>query len=100
MDDYHQKYLKYKRKYLNLKQMHGGKKLSCLRYMIFSGGEEYLVAGYYPRGGFKDFFGIAETLDQAKKIYKNGIKMNHWAHIVDMSNKKIILDSRPGPVSY
>ena len=90
MSDNYKKYLKYKQKYLNLKQMHGGKKaISCPNYIIFSGNV------YYPTGGWEDFYDTAETLANAKHSYRNAIDMNGWAHVVDMTSKKIILNSWP-----
>ena len=89
MTDNYKKYIKYKKKYLNLKQMRGGETLACPKYIIFSG------MNYYPSGGWEDFFDTADTLKEAKISYENGITINGWAHVVDMSNKTIILNSWP-----
>jgi len=87
MDNYYDKYMKYKKKYLNLKQIHDNENLPCDRYIIFSG------AHYYANGGWNDFFDTTNTLEKAKKIYKNALQLNDWAHIVDTTNKKIIYGS-------
>lgn len=87
--DYYQKYIKYKSKYLKLKQQNGGRedKKIDFRYIIFSNGY------YYPIGGWEDFFDTADTLDEAKRIYEEALKVNDWAHVVDITNKKIIYNS-------
>ena len=91
MVDYFKKYRKYKLKYLNLKEMEGGKSLKCYRYIVFSGSQ------YYPAGGWDDFVAMTETLNEAKQIYKDLLKYDEWtwAHIIDMKNKKNILKGGP-----
>ena len=85
------KYKKYKRKYLNLRK---AKNINCPRYIIFAG------AQYYPSGGWEDYFDSANTLEEAKRSYENGIEKKGWAHIVDMENNKIILNSWPNIAPY
>ena len=85
------KYKKYKRKYLNLRK---SKNINCHRYIIFAG---YI---YYPSGGWQDFFDSVDTLEEAKRSYENGIKTKGWAHIVDMKDNKIILNSWPNIAPY
>ena len=88
--NYNKKYIKYKHKYLNLKQMQGGlKTIRCPNYIIFSGDV------YYPSGGWEDFYDTAESLLDAEHSYKNAININGWAHVVDMNTKKIIFNSWP-----
>lgn len=87
--DYYSKYLKYKQKYLNLKQMNGGNQPQCPRYIIFAG------PYYYAEGGWGDYFDVADTLAEAKRSYKNALQVQliDWAHVVDMTTKTIIIDS-------
>jgi hypothetical protein len=45
------------------------------RYLIFAG------SNYYPSGGWDDFRGSTDTLDEATSIAKGG--RHDWWHVVD-----------------
>ena len=111
--DYHKKYIKYKTKYLQLKNNQKGgswnnsgqneaasiaERTDSLvnnfpKYMVFSGDR------YYAEGGWHDIVGTAKTLEEAKILYKKGFNtigrhgpQERWAHIVDIEANEIILD--------
>lgn len=50
------------------------------KYLLFAG--DY----YYPAGGFNDFIGSFDSIDEAKQAYANC----DWVHIVDSETEKII----------
>lgn len=53
------------------------------RYLLFAG--EY----YYPSGGFHDYKGSFETINDAR----SNVMLHHdWYHIVDLDTLKIIED--------
>ena len=82
-----------------------------MNYIIFAG------STFYPSGGYKDFYGVAETFEEALAIYEEalsvGSKHTHdwnnedgfgldsnnnriyekcdWAHIVNVKNNKIVV---------
>ena len=91
MTDYFSKYRKYKLKYLASKELSGGKKEyhPGFKYIIFSGDM------YYPSGGWYDFVGTVDTLDEAKKVYEKKKKLAYWVHVVDMESGKIVLTNWP-----
>lgn len=84
MSTHEKKYKKYKKKYLNLKN----KCQTNPKYIIFAGDT------YYPLGGWQDYYGIADTIEEANIAYDNAIKKG-WAHVLDFDTGKIILDSWP-----
>ena len=106
---YYYKYLKYKTKYLDLKENRNKNKiLKYHRYLIFAGIQ------YYTQGGWEDYYGAANSLDDAKDIYyevlekssnlipdedydweKNPKGYYDWIHVVDTANDTIILNSWP-----
>ena len=59
-------------------------------YLVFKGDH------YYPCGGWVDFEGAYETLEEAKAAAKLGSAMcgEDWSHIVDLSTGKIIEENR------
>ena len=104
---YYYKYLKYKTKYLDLKEnLNKNKILKNHRYLIFAGFQ------YYPEGGWEDYYDGTNSLDDAKDIYykvlekssnlipdedydweKNPKGYYDWIHVVDTANDTIILNS-------
>jgi hypothetical protein len=51
------------------------------RFLVFAGD------GYYPCGGFNDYKGTADTLDEAKELLRLFFKDNSWgtwSHVVDL----------------
>ena len=52
------------------------------RYLLFCGEQ------YYPSGGFDDFVGAAETIEEVKKLNRGS-----WYHIVDIETLKIVEES-------
>ena len=48
-----------------------------------------LFAGskYYPRGGWKDFIGVYDTLEDAKAAVKN---FYDWYHVVDLATQQVV----------
>lgn len=60
------------------------------RYLLFSG------ENYYPGGGWRDFDGAYETLDEAKErvsLFRrngNGDNRRNWWHIVDVETCKVV----------
>jgi len=83
-----------------------------MNYIIFAG------SSFYPSGGYKDFYGVANTFKDALVIYDEalsvGSKHTHdwfedsfgldsknnpiyqkcgWAHIVNVKNNKIVVKS-------
>jgi len=52
------------------------------RYLLFSGYE------YYPSGGWGDFIGDYNTVEEARNIYKKKTKNSYyvWYHIIDTHN--------------
>lgn len=74
MNDYkykYHKYHKYKKKYIDLKNGISDKSNLPMinnypKYYVFSGDQ------YYPLGGWEDLFGTAESLEEAKILYKKG----------------------------
>lgn len=78
MVDYYKKYIKYKNKYNNLKYSLDN------RYVIFAG------ETYYPSEGWKDFYDVAKTLEDAKKISARALKENDWVQIIDFDHKQIV----------
>ena len=74
------------------------KDINSPRYIIFAGDQ------YYPLGGWDDLFGTAESLEEAKILYKKGFNtvgslglQERWAHIVDAETNKIILEGTSWP---
>ena len=47
-----------------------------MRYLLFAGED------YYPAGGFDDFVGSYDTMEQAKET---SLDNKNWAHIVSIS---------------
>jgi hypothetical protein len=79
-------------------------------YAIF-GGETY-----YPAGGFEDFYGFADSFQEALKIYEEALTIGSkpmkdwwgqdrfdsgiprdWVHIVNLKTKKIVVNSKDNP---
>ncbi len=52
------------------------------RYLLFSGDE------YYPRGGWDDFQGEYDTLEEAKIIVER--QGDDWYHIIDLTTKETV----------
>jgi hypothetical protein len=53
------------------------------RYLAFSGDT------YYPGGGWNDFNGGADTVDEARKLIPNGFD---WYQIVDTETQTVMED--------
>jgi hypothetical protein len=98
-NNYYYKYLKYKKKYLKLKENQPA------RYGIFAG---FL---YYPDGGYSDFYDATNSLDDANKIYDGIINKKikckpvhnyyeddpcyyDWVQVVDRVSNEIILSKQ------
>lgn len=58
------------------------------RYILFSGED------YYPLGGWKDFVGVYETIDEATKAGES--LSNNWWEVVDIQAMQVI---KSGPNS-
>lgn len=61
---------------------------SMKRYLAFEGSE------YYPEGGWDDFVGDYDSIEEALKAIKEkqvNYREGHlvWAHIVDLSTKEV-----------
>ena len=71
------------------------------RYLIFAGFD------YYPKGGMKDYFRSASSIDEAREVIKITLTENvlasncgfdiptpaNWAHAYDTQTMEIVLDS-------
>lgn len=55
------------------------------RYLVFTGGV------YYPLGGWDDFQGDYDTLEEAKARVKERHR-NDWAQIIDTTTKQEVTD--------
>lgn len=53
-----------------------------MKYLLFAG------VAYYPSGGWDDFVGAFDSIDEAKKATP---PVYVWAHIVDASTRAIVL---------
>ncbi len=53
-----------------------------MKYKLFCGGF------YYPQGGYDDFIGSFETIQECKDFVENSPETFEWSHIVE--NDKII----------
>lgn len=56
------------------------------RYWLFSG------QNYYPSGGMEDFKESSDRLEHVKE-YITKLEYGEWAHIYDMHESKIVLES-------
>lgn len=60
------------------------------RFLVFTGDT------YYPGGGWSDFSGSFDTLDEAKKgaVAKMHLDHEDWAHVVDSEDSKVVWETR------
>ena len=56
------------------------------RFLIFAGDT------YYPIGGWKDFRGSADTIDEAADMVYKIDGMVDWFHVVDSQTGRVIFD--------
>lgn len=54
-----------------------------MSYMLFSG------YAYYPQGGFDDFKGAFETIEECEAAFKNLTYDNEWGQIVSTESMEI-----------
>lgn len=52
------------------------------RYLVFSGKD------HYPRGGWEDFVGSFDTIDECGKSFTS--EPNSWMHIVDSNTGEVV----------
>lgn len=67
------------------------------RYLAFAGQH------YYPHGGWEDFKGSAGDLHGARALcdeHENGRYTHEWAHIVDMTTGKIVIERAGDQVGF
>jgi hypothetical protein len=56
-------------------------------FILFAGQD------YYPGGGWEDFIGMYESLEEAREaFYKSGYSVikYEWGHVVDLENQVVV----------
>jgi hypothetical protein len=61
-----------------------------MKLLIFAG------ARYYPSGGVEDFFGFAETTEEALELLLIKGRDNDWWQIVDRESMKVVKQGNNG----
>lgn len=56
------------------------------RYLLFAG------LKYYPYGGWEDYKGEFDSIDEAEKYVQKHFEDCNWFHIVDIETKTVVKD--------
>ena len=57
------------------------------RFVVFAGFQ------YYPGGGWEDFIGSCDTLEEARELRRATLEENYqysWSHIVDLQTGEVV----------